>query len=205
MKPDRVQAFSDGIYAILITILVLEFKLPNSYQKGHLFMAVMHQWPILFSYIVTYVYIGILWLFHHDLFNKLKKTTINLNIINLFSIFLITLLNYATLLLSETITEKNTVDMRFAFGTYDVVAFSISFSFLLFYMYLARHPEILKNSDSNYYNDLILRYPMTSMTLYLISFLLNYVQVYLGLAFLVLGIVFHGVAYLKTAEIHKYR
>lgn len=200
MKPDRVQAFSDGIFAILITILVLEFKLPN-YTQGHLFDAVIKQWPILFSYILTYSYIGVLWLFHHDLFNKLKTTTIMMNVINLFSIFLITLLNYATVLLSETISTENIADMRFTFGIYDVVAFLISFSFVIIYLYLYKHPEILKDEVVDKFNLRINRYPLTSMTLYLLAFLLNYVQIYIGLLFLILGIVFHAVAYFKTARV----
>ena len=64
MKSDRVQAFSDGIFAILITILVLEFRLPR-YTAGALAAAVLAQWPILFAYVLTFSYIGILWLFHH--------------------------------------------------------------------------------------------------------------------------------------------
>ncbi|MGR3742369.1 TMEM175 family protein [Companilactobacillus sp. DQM5] len=200
MKPDRVQAFSDGIFAILITILVLEFKLPK-YTAGHLVDSVIKQWPILFSYILTYSYIGFLWLFHHDLFSKLKVTTIGFNIINLFSIFLITLLNYVTLLLAETISTENTADMRFAFGLYDVVAFLISLSFIVYYMYLYNNPKVLKDTFRDRYDLRINRYPLTSMSLYLLAFLLNYVQVYLGLLFLILGMVFHSVAYFKTSRI----
>ncbi|MDN5951656.1 MAG: DUF1211 domain-containing protein, partial [Loigolactobacillus coryniformis] len=43
MKLSRLQAFSDGVFAILITILVLDFKVPN-YQTGHLLTAVLQQW-----------------------------------------------------------------------------------------------------------------------------------------------------------------
>lgn len=201
MKPDRVQAFSDGIFAILITILVLEFKLPEDYQAGHLVTAVIQQWPILFSYVLTYSYIGVLWLFHHDLFNKLENTTIMMNIINLFSLFLITLLNYVTVLLAETITTQNISDMRFAFGAYDVVAFLISFYFVLFYVYLFRHSDILKTSFHDRYNLRVNRYPLTSMSLYLLAFILSYINVYVGLLFLILGMTFHAIAYFKTAKI----
>jgi uncharacterized membrane protein len=44
MKTDRIQAFSDGIFSILITILVLEFKLPDGYVQGNLLQAVLQQW-----------------------------------------------------------------------------------------------------------------------------------------------------------------
>ncbi len=51
-KSDRIQAMSDGMFAILITILVLDFKLPD-YQEGHLFEAMLKQWPILLAYVVS--------------------------------------------------------------------------------------------------------------------------------------------------------
>ncbi len=53
MKTERFQAFSDGIFAILITILVLEFHLPD-YQTGHLLAALLKQWPLLLSYAFSY-------------------------------------------------------------------------------------------------------------------------------------------------------
>lgn len=51
MKTGRLQAFSDGVFAILITILVLDFKVP-SYTPGHLITAVLHQWPTLAAYVL---------------------------------------------------------------------------------------------------------------------------------------------------------
>ena len=53
MSISRFHAFSDGIFAILITILVLQFKIPD-YQVGHLGRALINQWPILLSYAFSY-------------------------------------------------------------------------------------------------------------------------------------------------------
>ncbi|MCH4156477.1 MAG: DUF1211 domain-containing protein [Muribaculaceae bacterium] len=199
MKSNRVQAFSDGIFTILITILVLEFRLPD-YKAGNLASAVLAQWPILFAYVLTFTYIGILWLFHHDLFGHIEKTNAKLNIINLFSIFLTTLLNYSMSLLADSIVSKNEVDMRFSFTIYSGVAMSISASYFLLYSYLEKNRTLL--SDKNYaaYFMSIRRFPVISMAIYGVDFVVSMLSVPFGLAFLLLGIVFHGFAYWKTAR-----
>lgn len=73
MKIDRLQAFSDGVFAILLTLLVLDFKVPD-YQAGRLSQAVIAQWPTLAAYVLSFFYVRTLWLFHHDYFAKIKQT-----------------------------------------------------------------------------------------------------------------------------------
>ncbi|WCE42752.1 TMEM175 family protein [Lactiplantibacillus plantarum] len=75
MKTDRFQAFSDGIFAILITILVLEFHIPD-YQPGHLLAALLAQWPLILSYVFSYFYVGTLWLFHHEVDCKINPNAV---------------------------------------------------------------------------------------------------------------------------------
>ena len=197
MKTDRVQAFSDGIFAILITILVLEFKLP-SYKIGSLATAVLAQWPLMFAYILTYSYIGVLWLFHHDLFVHIARTNAKLNIINLFSVFLTTLLNYSMSLLADSIVTRNTVDMRFAFAVYSAVAMSISASYYLLYYYIKKHKMLL--SDRNYatYFKSIQLFPVISVVIYAGAFVSSLLYEPMGMALLLMGILFHGFAYWKT-------
>ncbi len=57
MKIDRLQAFSDGVFAILLTLLVLDFKVPD-YQAGHLSQAVIAQWPTLAAYVLSFFLCG---------------------------------------------------------------------------------------------------------------------------------------------------
>lgn len=199
MKSDRVQAFSDGIFSILITILVLEFKFPN-YRTGSLASAVLAQWPILFAYILTFSYIGILWLFHHDLFGHIERTNAKLNIINLFSIFLTTLLNYSMSLLADSIVTRSEADMRFSFALYSAVAMSISASYFLLYSYLEKDRALLSDRSYTAYFMSIRRFPVISMAIYAVAFVFSLLYIPLGLAFLILGIVFHGFAYWKTAR-----
>ena len=79
---------------------------------------------------LSFFYVGTLWLFHHDYFAKIKRTNWQLNILNLILLFAITLINYPTSLLSEAVAQRNLADIRFAFTSYALVALVISGSIL---------------------------------------------------------------------------
>ncbi|WP_427814873.1 TMEM175 family protein (plasmid) [Enterococcus sp. 22-H-5-01] len=202
MRTERVQAFSDGIFAILITILVLEFKVP-SYVEGRLFSAIVHYWPVLFAYILTYFYIGILWLFHHDVFQILIKTTVKLNVLNLILIFFITLLSFSMSLLGESMRTLNTNDLQVSCYIYTFLALMISLIFLLIYNYIFKNPELIEQKISLEHLKKKQKYPILSIFIYCLAFVFTYFNVFLGLLFLVLGIINHGIAYARISSLTK--
>ncbi len=86
--PDRVGAFSDGVFAVIITILVLELKPPTA----PIFSALLPLWPTGLSYVVSYLFIAIVWVNHHHLFSYAREATPRLvwsNFAHLFSVSLI--------------------------------------------------------------------------------------------------------------------
>lgn len=86
--PERVRAFSDGVFAVIITILVLELRPPSA----HGFSALLPLWPTGLSYVVSYLFIAIVWVNHHHLFNYAQVATSRLvwsNFAHLFSVSLI--------------------------------------------------------------------------------------------------------------------
>jgi uncharacterized membrane protein len=87
-SPDRVRQFSDGVFAVLITILVLELRPPSA----HSFSALLPLWPTGLSYVVSYLFIAIVWVNHHHLFTYAEEATPRLvwsNFAHLFSVSLI--------------------------------------------------------------------------------------------------------------------
>lgn len=87
-SPDRVRAFSDGVFAVIITVLVLGLKPPSA----HGFSALLPLWPTGLSYVVSYLFIAIVWVNHHHLFNYAQVATPRLvwsNFAHLFSVSLI--------------------------------------------------------------------------------------------------------------------
>lgn len=200
MKANRIQSFSDGVFAILITLLVLEFKLPE-YQQGGLAGSVLAQWPTMFAYVATYAYVGVLWLFHHDLFDRVTRVTPRLNVLNLGSLFLTTLLSYSMSLLARSLATLDVTDVRFAVCAYDALALLISLSYLLIYRYLSETSCLSAVPEAPAgYADRMRRYPPVSIALYAISFAAAFANVYAGLAFLVAGIAYHGYAYWRSAD-----
>ena len=87
-SPDRVRGFSDGVFAVLITVLVLELRPPEAAS----FSALLPLWPTGLSYLVSYVFIAIVWVNHHHLFGYARVVTPRLvwsNFAHLFSVSLI--------------------------------------------------------------------------------------------------------------------
>ena len=69
LSPGRLEAFSDGVIAIILTIMVLELKSPESPDP----QALLHEWPIFISYIISFFYVAVYWINHHHLFHRVKR------------------------------------------------------------------------------------------------------------------------------------
>jgi len=199
MKTDRFQAFSDGIFAILITILVLEFHIPD-YHAGQLLPALLAQWPLFLSYAFSYFYVGTLWLFHHDYFSMLKRIDRNVNMLNLLMLFSITLLDYPMSLVADALTSSNRADMQTAFIVYDLVALFISATFYLMYAYLHHHQDLKNAAVTNDFYAAIKFDPVRSVTIYGLAIVITFWSVWLGALLLASGIIFHFFAYLRMSK-----
>jgi uncharacterized membrane protein len=92
MKPTRVEAFSDGVIAILITIMVLELKVPH----GETLQALQPLLPVFLSYVLSFVYVGIYWNNHHHMLHVTEKVTGPMLWANLHLLFWLSLIPFAT-------------------------------------------------------------------------------------------------------------
>ena len=92
MKTGRVEAFSDGVLAIVITIMVLELKAPEEVSVASL----LSETPVFLSYLASFIYIGIYWNNHHHLFQVTEKVTGQILWANLHFLFWISLIPFTT-------------------------------------------------------------------------------------------------------------
>ncbi|MBP6217410.1 MAG: DUF1211 domain-containing protein [Oligoflexales bacterium] len=92
MEKNRIEAFSDGVIAILITIMVLDLRPPHD----DTLQGLQPLWPIFFSYLLSFVYLAIYWNNHHHLFQAVKHIKGKVLWANLHLLFWLSLLPFAT-------------------------------------------------------------------------------------------------------------
>ena len=97
MAKNRLEAFSDGVLAIIITVMVLELRRPASAE----FSALWALSPVLLSYVLSFVYVGIYWNNHHHLFHATKRVNGRILWANLHLLFWISLFPFATAWIGE--------------------------------------------------------------------------------------------------------
>ena len=95
---DRLAAYSDAVFAVIVTIMVLELKAPD--QPG--FPALWPLWPTAISYAVSYLFIAIIWINHHYLMRFVSRPTLGLIWINFVHLFMVSLLPFATAWIART-------------------------------------------------------------------------------------------------------
>ena len=92
MRRNRIEAFSDGVLAIIITIMVLELKIPH----GEGFYALRPLVPILLSYILSFIYVGIYWNNHHHMLHTVEHVSAGVLWANLHLLFWLSLFPFVT-------------------------------------------------------------------------------------------------------------
>ncbi|MBP6031330.1 MAG: DUF1211 domain-containing protein [Sphingobium sp.] len=92
MGTNRLEAFSDGVMAIIITIMVLELEVPHSPSLA----AIANLWPTFFSYLLSFIYVGIYWNNHHHMMQAAQKVTGGVLWSNLHLLFWLSLLPFTT-------------------------------------------------------------------------------------------------------------
>ncbi len=95
----RVEAFSDGVFAIAITLLVLEIKVPAP-GATPLALQLIRQWPSYVSFVIGFMFIGIMWINHHRMFTNIKRSDTVLMILNLALLLGVTALPFPTAVLA---------------------------------------------------------------------------------------------------------
>ncbi|MEI6061884.1 MAG: TMEM175 family protein [Bacteroidota bacterium] len=105
MNKNRLEAFSDGVLAIIITIMVLEIKVPGGTDWAEL----RHLVPVFISYLFSFLYIGIYWGNHHHLLHSVKQVSSGIILSNLNLLFWLSLIPFATGWMGENHFATNTV------------------------------------------------------------------------------------------------
>jgi uncharacterized membrane protein len=95
---ERLAAYSDAVFAVIVTVMVLELRAPHEAA----FSALWPLWPTAVSYAVSYLFIAIIWINHHYLMRLVDTPTLRLIWMNFAHLFLVSLLPFATAWIAET-------------------------------------------------------------------------------------------------------
>jgi uncharacterized membrane protein len=142
----RIEAFSDGVFAIAITLLILEIKVPQP-AAGPLAGQLVRQWPSYISYVISFVFIGIMWINHHRLFNHIRCSDNGLMLLNLLLLLGVTFVPYPTSVLAAQLghTDQRLAVLLFS-GTYFFIA--VFFNLLWRYATSPKRHLVVPDTDA---------------------------------------------------------
>ncbi len=139
----RVEAFSDGVFAIVVTLLVLDLKAPE-HAPGELLDGLARQWPAYLGYFASFFYVAVIWLSHHQAFVAIRRVDKGVHIANLLLLFTTALMPFPTAVLSGAlITGVDSTDARTAVALYAGIATAMCASWLLLYHQVHRRRDEL--------------------------------------------------------------
>jgi uncharacterized membrane protein len=139
----RVEAFSDGVMAIAITLLVLELKVPADAEHDGLLAALLARWPSYVAYLAAFLTIGIIWLNHHTFLGKIARFDARLHWLNLLLLFGVATLPFPTALMADYVAGggSNASVSAVAYGLLSTLM-ALPWSFM--WRHLRDHPELLE-------------------------------------------------------------
>ncbi len=171
MSKTRIEAFSDGVIAIIITIMVLELHIPElkePFTRQDVWNALFSLVPKLLSYLLSFVVVGIMWINHHHLFDRIPHATSKLVWYNAFLLFVMSLIPLPTAFLAEHPSLSEAVVF------YGLVMFLNALAFLVLRYYVEVQARLIAYNPKVHWSNWI------STTLYLSSIPLALVSVYVS-------------------------
>jgi uncharacterized membrane protein len=140
----RAEAFSDGVFSIVATLLALDLKPPLG-QPGHLLPELLARWPTYLAYLASFLYVGVNWLNHKAVFDHIRQMDRGLHWANLGILSTVALLPFPTAVIAEAIQLGTAVDIRTAVGLYGLVGALVCASWLVFFHELHRHSQLVSD------------------------------------------------------------
>ena len=170
-ETSRIEAFSDGVFAIAITLLILNVQVPPT-SAAHLGAALTRQWPTYIAYLISFAFIGIMWVNHHRLFNHIRRSDNGLMFLNLLLLLGVSVVPFPTALIAaHYYAPGRTLAAAVFNGTYVLIA--------IFFNILWRHivrGELLDSATQESAEAISRQYAVGPLS-YLICFALTWVSV----------------------------
>jgi uncharacterized membrane protein len=149
-ESNRVEAFSDGVFAIVITLLILDLKAPAS--RGAVLHDLLVQWPAYVAYLASFGYVGVIWVNHHNLFTRIARVDGGLLWRNLVLLLATSVLPFPTAVVSSAFQNGSLADRRVALVLYTLAGIAAAATWWVLFHYLSRAPRLLKDeADAGFF------------------------------------------------------
>jgi len=142
----RTESFSDGVFAVAITLLI--FNLLSIGQGPLSYRLLWHAWPQYAAYVVSFLTIGIMWMNHHTVFAHVRLIDRPLLVLNLLLLMGVVAIPFPTALIAEHLTGPNRSGGSAAAVVYGIVMIVISVCYNAIWEYLVRHAAMLGSAST---------------------------------------------------------
>jgi uncharacterized membrane protein len=139
VRTERLEAFSDGVFAVAITLLVLDLRLPPS--NVPLLNGLADEWPDFGAFALSFVIIGIIWVNHHALFSRLRAVDRPLLFINIGLLMSVVVIPFTTSLFARYLVNGGS-DAHLAAAIFSGSSLLMSLGFNAVYMWIDAHPSL---------------------------------------------------------------
>ncbi len=196
---NRVEAFSDGVYAVLLTLLILDLRVPvvAIMNSREFVAALMHVWPTFVAFTFSFFTIAIFWVNHHHFFHNIERTDWKLLWYNNVHLFFIALIPFATAFIGKYYTSVVPVAL------YAIVLMFGGLSMMLMIRYVLFHSNLLYSGFSESKKKSEFKRGMIGVYLYVVAAAAAFVQVYIAIAILVATPILFVVPGLLSGEERK--
>ena len=140
----RVEAFSDGVFAIAATLLVLELAVPT--VRDGFGAALTDEWAAYVAFVAAFANIGVLWMGHHTAFSRIVAADSGLLWRNLVLLLTVAVTPFPTAVIASAYRVGSTADQSVAVISYAIVGMGWGLALLLLFGYLASHPYLVDPS-----------------------------------------------------------
>jgi uncharacterized membrane protein len=164
----------------------------SSFEPGRLLDALLHEWTTFLAFLVSFLYVGIVWMNHHALFMRVHYVDRTLLWLNLAILFTSALLPFPTHVLAEAFRNGNQWDQSVAVAFYAGMAGLMSAAWVPMFPYLRDHRALVDPDVPAAYFDAQRLRPWTGVAVYVAAGLLGFVKPILGLLLFVVMVVFHA-------------
>jgi uncharacterized membrane protein len=188
----RLEAFSDGVFAVAITLLALNLTVPKpaEIRPGHgLVAALLDQWPVYLAYGLSFLTILIMWINHHNLFQVIRRSDRWFLLLNGFLLMIVTAIPFATSLLASYLLRP---DKRVAEVVYSGISLLMAITYYSMWAYASRGGRLLGPEANAGLVGGITKQFRYGPLLYLVAFLLAFISAEASLALCIVLAIFYA-------------